>query len=50
MKICDIKTGVEHSVSDSYGARLIEQGQAVAVPAKKEPEKPEKAQGKPAKV
>ena len=38
MKVKMLKTGEQKDVNNSYGTRLIEQGQAVAVPeAKEEP-------------
>lgn len=38
MKVKMLKTGEQKEVNNSYGTRLIEQGQAVAVPeAKEEP-------------
>lgn len=37
MKVKEIKTNRVIEVNDSYAARMIEQGRAVPVPAKKEP-------------
>lgn len=36
MKVKMLKTGEQKEVNNSYGTRLIEQGQAVAVPETKE--------------
>lgn len=36
MRIQDIKSGRAMDVSDSYGARLIEQGKAKLLPTRKE--------------
>lgn len=33
MKVVILKTGKAQTVSNSYGARLIEQGKAIAAPA-----------------
>ena len=45
MKVLILKDGETVDVNDSYGARLIEQGKAVVIPAKaeKKAEKAEKA-------
>lgn len=48
MELMDVKilaTGQTETVNASFGARLIEQGQAIACPAKSA-HKPEKASGK----
>ena len=54
MKIIMLETGETAEVNESYGARLIEQGKAIAPIAKKEEAKPqpkaeEKGEAKPEK-